>query len=398
MSFAGKRKGGFSFGAGIGASSGSAQTSAAKGKQRAIDSKSSDGKGRSKGKRHDFEDDLDEDEDEEFDDGGDEDELEDLDDDLDDGAEDDVDEDAEADTDEEIEAAKAAVAKSSRTAKRKRRATSPGAFGATLQSLLGAGPEANDLQGDDADSAGTNDELDGDNEDETSLSPRPKKQRQSIHASTKTGRGAIGPPASLTTQTTGTFLASSRPSAILSLAPHLRRTLTSQKLNAKAARLAMQQRKMREERAHVTDVIGGWGPPGVLPTIDEAAWKDVLAKKKHGVSGVGRNLLGGSVNVDEGDEEQAAWLEEGGSRAYERKLRKVAQRGVVKLFNAIRAAQTTSLDDVKAAAGAPAAGASASDVKKAAMPGGKDAALTNLSKANFLDLIRSGTGTSATQS
>ncbi|CAD6888974.1 unnamed protein product [Tilletia controversa] len=377
MSFAGKKKGGFSAGGSAPAPATAkvqAGPAAGKGKQRAVDIFNN----------ADDDDEEEQDEDEEFDDG-DDDDLDDEED-LDEYGVDDEDDDDEADTDEEIEAAKAAVAKSSQTAKRKRRATSPGAFGSTLQSLLGGGPEA-----DAADGQESGDEPDDD--DSVSAAGPPKKKNK--------GRQAPA-PGSITTATTGTGLGSSRPSAILSLAPHLRRTLTHQKLNAKASRLATQQRKMREERAHVTDVIGGWGPPGVLPTVDQAAWDQLGAAKRKkkekemlggNVVGSKKLAVGGIVPVDETDKDQRAWLEEGGSRAYERKLRKVAQRGVVKLFNAIRAAQTASLDDVDVEAAAPAADAPTGTIKKPAMPGGKEAALSNLSKSNFLDLIRSGTGT-----
>ncbi|KAK0529192.1 hypothetical protein OC834_003785 [Tilletia horrida] len=420
MSFAGKKKGGFSLGGSAGSSSAHKAAPRSKPSPAAAAAAAAAIKanGKGKGRALDEEDDEDDgfDDDEEFDDGDDDFDAEDEEEEDEDeyefdgapdgnanGAEDD---DGEPDTDEEIEAAKAASSKSSRTAKRKRRATSPGAFGATLQSLLGGGPDANNdsealSSGDDDGMDDVGDDSDGE-ADAAAAAPSKKKQRTQQQQ-----QPPFKSSASLTTATTGT-LASSRPSAILSLAPHLRRTLTSQKLNAKAARLAIQQRKMREERAHVTDVIGGWGPPGVLPVVDEEAWMAQLAAKKRlqqqqqqkqvpgQLGGVGkkRNLMGGTASVDETDAEQRAWLEEGGSRAYERKLRKVAQRGVVKLFNAIRAAQTTSMDDVHAANTGSASSSSggAEAVKKTAMPGGKEAALSNLSKNNFLDLIRSGSG------
>ncbi|KAE8211480.1 hypothetical protein CF327_g4766 [Tilletia walkeri] len=378
MSFAGKKKGAFSVGGSASAPATAkvqAPPAGSKGKQRAVDIFNAE----------DEDEEEEDDEDEEFDDG--DDDLDDEEDVDDYGLDDEEEEDDEADTDEEIEAAKAAVTKSSQTAKRKRRATSPGAFGSTLQSLLGGGPDA-----DDAGDQESGDEPDDD--DSVSAAGPPKKKN-------KGRQQAVLAPGSITTATTGTALASSRPSAILSLAPHLRRTLTSQKLNAKASRLATQQRKMREERAHVTDVIGGWGPPGVLPAVDEAAWDQLGAAKRKkkekemmggNVIGSKRLAVGGIVPVDETDKDQRAWLEEGGSRAYERKLRKVAQRGVVKLFNAIRAAQTASLEDVESGPAPDGAAPGAESVKKPVMPGGKEAALSNLSKSNFLDLIRSGTG------
>lgn len=157
------------------------------------------------------------------------------------------------------------------SSERKRRATSPSTFGVALQDLLGGGPGADD-------------------------------EPEGGHA------GKSGQP------------------AILSLAPHIRRGAQSSKLNAKAARLALAARKKREDRAHVKDIIGGWGAPGQVPKTREGNDK--------------------SNSLDEGDLLKS-WLQEGGVQGYEKKLRKSAQRGVVKLFNAIRAAQSTTQEDLK---------------------------------------------------
>lgn len=77
-------------------------------------------------------------------------------------------------------------------------------------------------------------------------------------------------------------------------------------LNAKAARLALEARKKREDRAHVEDVIGGWGPPGRLPKTEEGEEKRP---------------------DDEPDDGARGWLSQGGAQGYEKRLRKVAQRG-----------------------------------------------------------------------
>lgn len=106
--------------------------------------------------------------------------------------------------------------------------------------------------------------------------------------------------------------------AILSLAPRVRKSANATTLRARAGRIALQQRRELEERGHVKDVIGEWGPPGVLPTS----------------------------RAPEESPGFHEWMEQGGAKGYERRLRKVAQRGVVKLFNAIRAAQTTSPGDI----------------------------------------------------
>lgn len=150
--------------------------------------------------------------------------------------------------------------------------------------------------------------------------------------------------------------------SILSLAPSVRRTANKTTLRAKAERLALEQRREREERAHVRDVIGGWGPPGRLP----------------------------SQHTDAEAPETLEWLEQGGTKGYERRLRKVAQRGVVKLFNAIRVAQETSMDDVDKARANKRTSAKTNPL------GSTEAAVNELSKSNFLDLLRTAPkGTSA---
>jgi len=85
---------------------------------------------------------------------------------------------------------------------------------------------------------------------------------------------------------------------ILSLAPGIRKTANASTMRAKAARLMLEQRRQREERAHIKDVIGEWGPPGAHASL-------------------------GPVYTEAMD----AWLEQGGAKGYERRLRKTAQRG-----------------------------------------------------------------------
>lgn len=268
----------------------------------------------------------------------------------------------EPDTEDEIEAAKGPGSKSKKTIKRKRRATSPTSFGSALEGLLGIPPstsaeametleeEANDEKGD----AQSEDEISG------SKNKRAKRAVSLTKAETKVP-------------------------AILSLAPHLRRSAQSTTLSARAARIALEQRRRREERSHVKDVIGGWGPPGVLPALEDEDG----------------NVMETMRNAEDDVERLQEFASQGGSQSYERKLRKVAQRGVVKLFNAIRAAQTTTEDDlqeVEAKKSAASASATASDkagsqttAAASAKKGGlasKDARLADLSKSNFLDLIK----------
>lgn len=226
-------------------------------------------------------------------------------------------------------------------AERKRRATSPTSFGAALSGLLGG--EVNEA---------------GDAQDGVEA-----HAQQSLHKSQQP--------------------------TILSLAPHIRRSVQSSRLNQKAARLALEARRKREDRAHVTDVIGGWGAPGQPP----------------------KTLTGDSKTAQEDlrddDEKIQGWLHQGGVQGYEKRLRKAAQRGVVKLFNAIRAAQNTNEDDLAESQQHPASSkssrqglgdtsAAAPDTSNVSLKkgenalGGKLRAVNELSKGNFFDLLRAG--------
>ncbi|KAJ1030305.1 hypothetical protein NDA16_001215 [Ustilago loliicola] len=267
----------------------------------------------------------------------------------------------EPDTEDEIEAAKGAGSKSKKTAKRKRRATSPTSFGSTLEGLLGIDPStsAEALETlDEAAEAAKEDEDDNDAADDSELeSPVSKKKNKS--------RQEVP--------------------AILSLAPHLRRSAQSTSLSARAARIALEQKRRREERSHAKDVIGGWGPPGVLPPLEDEDGNIIETYP--------------AISAEDDAQKLQEFASQGGSQAYERKLRKVAQRGVVKLFNAIRAAQTTTEDDLEeiekkqsaAKASSAAAKATATTAAAAGKKAGlasKDARLADLSKHNFLDLIK----------
>lgn len=165
---------------------------------------------------------------------------------------------------------------------------------------------------------------------------------------------------------------------IFALAPSVRSRISSSTLSAKAGRLATEERRTRMDRFRVRDVIGGWGKPGELPS--DQALADGSDAEEDAVDGGAGDFS---------------------SKLHERALRKVAQRGVVKLFNAIRAAQSTSLpeDDDGAAAtkkskdssSSAAVDAKAGDVtSRNNALGGKGRQLNDLSKANFLDLLKSG--------
>ncbi|POY76442.1 hypothetical protein BMF94_0642 [Rhodotorula taiwanensis] len=142
-------------------------------------------------------------------------------------------------------------------------------------------------------------------------------------------------------------------------------------------------------RGHVRDVIGGWGPRPPLPFSE---WESKAARNFE------QAKRGGKL-VDEGET----------SAEREKRLRKLAQRGVVRLFNAIGAAQGVSGKDkdieeqekrkklaVKVTAKDGGEGDSQGKTlsRRPNILGarGKNDALTSLSKASFLDLIRAGTG------
>ncbi|KAF8527882.1 Rrp15p-domain-containing protein [Hysterangium stoloniferum] len=181
------------------------------------------------------------------------------------------------DTDAEIE--RGQLAKSKKTLKRKRRATSPSRFGATLESLL-----------------------------ETSAPD-----------------GVAAP---------------------LSLKPGIARRQKEEKLERGARKVLEGEKKEREEKGRVRDVIGGWGMEG------------------------------------------------------ERALRKVAQRGVITLFNAIQQSQASAKEAAEASrahrgSGKPSLPAPDPDrndktkkkFKANVIGKGKDG---GIDQGSFLDMIRSG--------
>ncbi|CAE7161623.1 unnamed protein product [Rhizoctonia solani] len=142
--------------------------------------------------------------------------------------------------------------------------------------------------------------------------------------------------------------ANAQPGAPLALKPSIARKKNNEKLELKAKRVLEVERKEREEKGRVQDVIGGW------------------------------------------------------DNQNERSLRKVAQRGVVHLFNAIQQAQSasaTTLEENKKLRGSgkptlPAPSPNEIAVNKPGKktknkPMGKDAA-TGIDKNSFLDAIRSG--------
>lgn len=123
-------------------------------------------------------------------------------------------------------------------------------------------------------------------------------------------------------------------------------------LEAKARRRLREQKRLAMEKGRVRDVL---------------------------VASTTRTLNVATGEIEEVPEEGAETT--GELLAAERRLRKVAQRGVVKLFNAVRAAQVKATEAERAARREGVVG-----VKR------KEEKVTEMSRKGFLDLIASGGG------
>ncbi|OBZ79436.1 hypothetical protein A0H81_00825 [Grifola frondosa] len=143
------------------------------------------------------------------------------------------------------------------------------------------------------------------------------------------------------------LLSTNAPSALpLSLKPSVTRKRKDEKLELKGKKLLQVEKKEKEDRGRITDVIGGWGGEG------------------------------------------------------ERALRKVAQRGVVKLFNVIQQSQTASsaaAEELKSHRGSGKPTLPAPIIDNKSKSKGKQGAHVTvkakeaaLGQDDFLDLIRSG--------
>lgn len=154
------------------------------------------------------------------------------------------------------------------------------------------------------------------------------------------------------------------PGPILALAPHIKRADAKASLVSRAERELIAERKKAYELTHVKDPISAWGPPGQIVNYDGDLVPALGAAPMDAVA-------------------QGAWDDQGGSGGYEKRLRKVAQRGVVKLFNVIR-------DTQRKAAAPPEAeeqsGLVRSIMGKPPLPPGTKKSLD--SKDSFLDLIK----------
>ncbi|OSC99469.1 hypothetical protein PYCCODRAFT_1395055 [Trametes coccinea BRFM310] len=207
-----------------------------------------------------------------------------------------------------------------------------------MLSASGSGSEHEDAFSSDAGSSSAGEPSEPDTEDEIAeakLAKSKKTLKRKRRATDAVNFGA----------TLQSLLTTDAPEAPLSLKPSVAKKRRDEKLEAKGKQVLQVERKEKEEKGHITDVIGGWGGEG------------------------------------------------------ERALRKVAQRGVVKLFNAIQQSQAASAaaaEELKSqrGTGKPTLPAPTfNDKKKKGKH--KDIAAakapeTNLGQDAFLDIIRSG--------
>lgn len=98
------------------------------------------------------------------------------------------------------------------------------------------------------------------------------------------------------------------------------------RLERRARSVLRETKAQHLARGHVRDVIGGWGPRPPLPF---SQWESANARAFEAAK------RGGRLEAEDN--------ETGAER--EKRLRKLAQRGVVRLFNAIGAAQGTAGKD-----------------------------------------------------
>ncbi|KAG7099152.1 hypothetical protein E1B28_001023 [Marasmius oreades] len=196
---------------------------------------------------------------------------------------------------------------------------------------------------------GTDEPADSGNE---ILSMKPQKSRQTKKRKIRaTGASSFGATLQslLATSVPTQSSDSNAPIAPLALKPSVGRKLNNEKLEMRAKRIVQLEKKEKEDKGRVKDVIGGWGVEG------------------------------------------------------ERGLRKVAQRGVVKLFNYIQESQnqtSAAVEELKAARGsgkptlaAPSITEKWNGKKKKKdqdniLGRGKESAV---GKEDFFDMIRTGT-------
>ncbi|KAG7562894.1 hypothetical protein FFLO_01723 [Filobasidium floriforme] len=189
------------------------------------------------------------------------------------------DEEGDISTDEEIEGMKADRKKSKKNTKKRKAATTSDVFASTLTSLL-----------------------------EEPATKRPKTD-------------SSAPPKPVKTEV--------NPILALSAASALPPTTKQIKIERLAKRQLKQEKIERKDRARVKDVLEGWGPRAIVVVNHDKKAEVKDEGKKAGQKGKGKGKGNNSL-VQEGVEVMAP-----GGQEWERGLRKVAQRGVIKLFNAI---------------------------------------------------------------
>ncbi|KAM0755198.1 hypothetical protein T439DRAFT_377554 [Meredithblackwellia eburnea MCA 4105] len=224
-------------------------------------------------------------------------------------------------------------------------------------------------------------ESDEDEDDEDAIramgegeEPKPKKPKHTT----------LKPTAAPEFSSALTHLLSLPPSSSTLQPRHPQPSTHTVRLERKAAKLIRDTKSLHLARGHVRDVIAGWS---ARPPLPFSQWESEDARRfavaQHG----------------------AGKVESGAER--EKRLRKLAQRGVVRLFNAIAAAQGAperkereERRSGKSEAGSVVGersveGGESKTLRRPNVLGGrgKGEALSNLSKASFLDLIRAGTTT-----
>ena len=140
----------------------------------------------------------------------------------------------------------------------------------------------------------------------------------------------------------------------------LSRSATAQDANASLANSKLEakaKRKMRDDRR---------------AALERGRVKDVLLGTTVAAAAAGEVGDGGGVGGDgEGEKKSVGQLQE-----EERRLRKTAQRGVVKLFNAVRASQVKA-EEARA---------------KGGTRGRKEVRVEEMSKLGFLEMVAAGGG------
>lgn len=109
---------------------------------------------------------------------------------------------------------------------------------------------------------------------------------------------------------------------------------SAEALEKKALKQLQAKKHEREERGHVSDIIAGWTP---RPNIPFSQWAKLEKKPNNNDDGKGPTGLVEYFGDNVGE------MSTGGAEK-ERELRRLAQKGAVRLFNAIKAAQSTAED------------------------------------------------------